>query len=172
MPEKIMQISRNLIFSFLSIVILGVVIYFFTSWLTGYSLLYAYIGNLLLIIVILTTDELMQVYMQSDRFILQMKKGKDIKKKYSSVQWSLENFVSFKTDLYLFYIIVLIGSEIVNFYPALVKDDFNNFFLINRYNILLLFAFDSLIEKISENKEKMKKLSAKLKKSLSENQDQ
>ena len=171
MLEKIMQIGKNLLFSLFSIVILGVVIYFFTSWLTGYSLLYAYIGNLLLIIFILIADELMQVYMQSDKFVMQMKKEKDIMKKYRSIQFGLENFVSFKTDLYLFYIIILIGSEIVNFYPTLASDNFSNFFLINRYNILLLFAFDSLIEKISENKEKMKKISAKLKKSLTENQE-
>ena len=168
MLEKTMQISNNLLFSLLSIVILGFVIYFLTSWLAGYSLLYAYIGNLLLIIIILTADELMQVYLQSDKFVMKMKKEKDLKKSFRSLQWSLENFVSFKTDLYLLYIFVLIGSEIVNFYPALAGDDFGNFFLINRYSILLLFAFDSLIEHFSKNKEKMKKISAKLKKSLAE----
>jgi hypothetical protein len=168
MLEKIIQISKNLLFSLLAIVILGFVIYFLTSYLTGYSFLYAYLGNLLLIIIILVMDERILTYLQSEKFVLIMKK--DIKRNYRYIR-NLESNVSFKTDLYLFYIIVLIGSEIVNFYPTLVGDDIENFFLINRYNIVLLFAFDSLIEEYFKNKEKMKKISTKLEKSLIENQD-
>ena len=83
----------------------------------------------------------------------------------------LDSFVSFKTVLYMFYIFILIFSQIIDFYPALVGENIGNFISANSYSILLLIALDQVIGQFSKDRERVGKISEKLKKDLVENQE-
>lgn len=85
----------------------------------------------------------------------------------------MDNFVSFKTVLYVFYLFVLIVSQIIDFSSAsgLVDECLGNFILTTQYSIVLLIAFDMLIGQFIKDREKMKKTSGKFMKHFAENQD-
>jgi hypothetical protein len=96
---------------------------------------------------------------------LRNEKDPDIEKTYHFIQrWILDNYVSFKTALYLFYIIILIVSQIIEFNPALVDEELGVFILASRYSILFLMAFDMLIGQFSKDRDNTKKLSEELRK--------
>ncbi|MGL4670359.1 MAG: hypothetical protein ACRCVG_07210 [Methanobacteriaceae archaeon] len=108
---------------------------------------------------------------QSKDIVTGLMKEKDMEKSYNSIQGLIDSAISFKTELYLFYVFILIFSQIIDFSPELVSEDLANFILANSYSILLLIAFDRIIQNFSNDRKRMKKISANLKKSLSENQD-
>jgi hypothetical protein len=83
------------------------------------------------------------------------------------MRWLIDSFVSFKTMLYLFYIIILFISQIIDFYPEMVGGNLKTFVIINRYNIVLLIAFDKLIGHFLRDRKRMAEISGKLDKHLS-----
>jgi hypothetical protein len=87
------------------------------------------------------------------------------------MQRQLDSVVSFKPDLYLFYIFLLILSQIIDLHPTLVGEDFRNFILANNYSILLLVAFDMLMGQLAKDREKLKRLSESIKKHMAEKQE-
>jgi uncharacterized membrane protein len=177
--QKTVAINISPILSLLVSIIYGVVLYFAFTWLAGFSLLYAYFGNLALIIIFLAIDESLIKLAESTDYLkkeaeklskkLSETTAEDREKTYRIFQKGLENTVSFKTALYLVYIFILIFSQIININPALVSEDIATFIHANNYSILLLIAFDRLIGQVSKERERMKKISAKLKKHLEEN---
>ena len=171
MLKGIKQISQQLLVSFLTIVIYGIILYFVCTWLAGYSLLYAYLGNLALIIIVLAFDELTLKTFQSEKRVTQIMSREDAEKAHRRVQLGLDNAVSFKTELYLFYVLILIFTQIIDLTPILVGENLGTFFHINGYSIVLLLAFDMFIGQLSKDKERLKKISEKFKKYFTENQD-
>jgi len=173
MSNKIKKILKYLSYILASNIIFGCIIYFTYTWLVGFSLLYAYLGNLALIILGLILDELAFKTYQSEKFVTAVKKEhrKEIEKNYRIIQWQMDNFVSFKATLYMFYVLILIFSQIIEFYPTLVGENLENFILANSYSILLLIAFDQIIGQFSKDRRKAKDILVKLKKDLFENQD-
>ena len=171
MPNKARQISKHLLYIIGSNVIYGLVVYYAFTWLSGYSLLYAYLGNLTLIAFGLAIDEYTQKMLQSKKLVMQLKEDKHREKNYRLVQWITDSFISFKTILYLFYVIILITSQIISFNPTLLSENVRNFISANSYSILFLIALDRLIVQFFDDKKKMKKVAENLKKSLAENQD-
>ena len=170
MNKKLKQITTYTLFSFITNVVYGFILYFVFTWLSGYSQLYAYMGNLVLIIAVLAMDEYTLKMLQSEKFVTKLKQEKDPEKSYRFIQQALNNIGSFKADLYLFYVIVLVVSQVVQFYPTLVGENLVNFILANNYSILFLIAFDALIGQFSKDRTKMKNILEKLKQSLDENQ--
>jgi hypothetical protein len=168
MLNKIKQISKHLIYIIGTNIIYGLIVYFVFSWLTGYSLLYAYLGNLVLIISGLAIDNYSQKMFQSEKFIKQLKEDKNSEKNYRLFQWIIDNFVSFKAILYLFYIVILIISQLIKFEPALFSEDIRNFIGANDYSILFLISVDTVIGQFSNDKIKMKQISENFKKSWGE----
>lgn len=126
--------------------------------LAGYSLLYAHFGNLALIVVGLAIDEYMYKMLQSKKLVAQLKQEKDMETNYRLIQWIMDNFVSFKSILYLFYIIILVVSKIIDFNPELLGDDIGSFIRANDYSILFLLAFDTLISQFTKDRTRMKKV--------------
>ncbi|MDR0326495.1 MAG: hypothetical protein LBI19_10450 [Oscillospiraceae bacterium] len=171
MLHKAKKISKHLLFILYSNVIYGLIIYFSFTWLAGYSLFLAYLGNLALIALGLVWDEFNQRAMYSKKLVSQLKKESDVEKSYRFIQKIVDSFVSFKTSLYLFYIIILIVSKMLDFYPALVGENLSNFILANNYSILFLIALDTLIGQFSRDRERMQKISDHLKQSITEDRD-
>ena len=171
MLDRIKQIGKRLLAYLVYIAIYGFVLYCIFTWLASYSLLFAYFGNLALIIIAITLDELMLKRIQSEKFVIYVKKLKDPEKSYRSVRRNLDTSVSLKTDLYVFYILVLIASQIIVFYPALVSEEIGNFIQANNYSILFLIAFDALARQFSKDRERIKKITEEFEKEFNENQD-
>ena len=170
MKNKIKQIGKYALFVIWTNAIYGLMLYYVFIWLSGYSLIYAYFGNLLLIVFGLATDEYMQKKLQSDKFIMQLKQDNN-EKDYRTVRLIVDNFVSFKTSLYLFYIFILIASQIINIDPSLMSDNIRNFISTNDYSILFLIALDMLIKQFSNDRKKMKETSKKMEELLDENKE-
>ena len=171
MVNKIRQLSKHLIYILFSNIIYGLILYFMFTWLAGYSLLYAYLWNLALIIAGLAMDEYSHNLLQSKELVAQIKKDKDMQMDYRFIQWIMDSFVSFRTVLYLFYIIILAASQIIDSSPSLAGGNLAGFIHSNNYSILFLVALDMLIGQFAKDRERMKTISAKFKEHWEETQD-
>ena len=171
MLNKIKRICKYLLYFLWSNTIYGLIVYYVFTWLSGYSLSWAYLGNLMLIVFGLTIDEQAIKMLHSKKLVTQLKGEKNIEKNYRLVQSITDSFISFKTTLYLFYVFTLVISQIINFNPELLSEGIRNFINANAYSILFLIALDRLIAQFSNDREKMKEASEKLKKSLTETQN-
>ena len=167
MSKKIKKIIKNVLYALFSNVIYSFILYYTYTWLAGYSLIYAYLGNLALIIIALVIDELIlksiQSEIQSKKIVTQI--DKDVSLLFMDV------FISFKTVLYMVYIFILILSPIIVFNPTLLNEGLRNFIAANEYSILILIAVDMLIQTFSKDSKRIKKISTELKKYLNENQN-
>ena len=166
MSKKIIKIIKNVLYALFSNVIFAFILYYTYTWLAGYSLLYAYLGNLALIIIALVVDEFVlksiQSEIQSKKLVTQFDKNTTL--------LVMDVFISFKTVLYMVYIFILILSPIIDFNPTLVNENITHFIAANEYSILLLIAIDMLIQTFSKDRKRINKISAELKKYLTENQ--
>ena len=171
MPDRIARIIKSILFILYTNVIYGFILYWVFVWLSGYSLLYAYLGNLALIIIGLVWDEYNQRLLRSEKLINMLKKEKDVEKNFRFLQMIINNFISFKTALYLFYAVILIVSQILSYSPALINTNIVNFIRANDYSILLLVAFDTIIANYIKDKQRMKETAQKLNESLSDNKE-
>ena len=171
MRSKIRQISRYAIYILWSNAIYGLIVYSVFTWLSPYSLLLAYGGNLALIFLGLALDEYSLKMLQSKKLVVQVKEEKDSEKNYRLVQQIMDSFVSFKTALYLFYLFILIFSQIINLYPAFANENIRNFIKANDYSVLFLLALDTLTARFTRDRERMKIISETFKKSMSETEE-
>ena len=173
MKEKLKQIGRFILYIIWTNLVYGLILYFVCIWLARYSLLYAYLGNLVLIIIGLAIDEYILRFLQSRKLIKELKNEKDFEKNYRAVQLMMDNFVSFKTALYVFYLIILVVSQIIVFNPELVPigEDLGNFLYITEYSVLLLIALDMLSRQFSKDRARIGKISEKLEKELAKDKD-
>ena len=170
MKEKIKRIINFILFFIYTNVIYGLIVYFVFTWLAGYSLLAGYFGNLALIVLGLVMDAQIHKILQSKKLIQELKEDKNPEQGYRFIQSLLDNYVSFKTSLYLFYVVILVLSQIIVFYPTLLSENISNFIAVNNYSILLLLAFDMLSRQFSKDKERKKAISENLEKALSESE--
>ncbi len=171
MSAKLKRLCRYTIYAILTNAIYGLILYFLTTWLAGFSLLYAYLGNLALIIWGLMMDEYVYKMYQSKKLVRQIKREKDADTNYRIILWLIDSTVSFKAVLYLFYICIVIAAQIIDFYPSAVSENLGNFVFSIRYSILILMAFDMLIGQFVNDRKRMKKISAIFKANFSEHQD-
>jgi hypothetical protein len=168
MSNKINRIIKHILYVAFAGILYGLVMYFVHSWLASYSLLYAYLGNLALILLALAADELtfkmFESVMQSEKQLAELKNSRFFR-------FFLDAFISFKAILYLFYISIMIFSQIIVSYPALVNESLGNFIHANEYSILLLMAIDLFSGQFSKDKERVKKLSVTFKEYLTKNKN-
>ena len=166
MKEKFKRIVKFVLFFIYSNVIYGLIVYFVFTWLAGYSLLVGYFGNLALIIIGLVLDANIHKTLQSKKLEQQLMSEKNPEQSYRHLQFTVDNYVSFKTTLYLFYVIILIFAQIIVFYPTLLNENVSHFITANNYSILLLIAFDMLAGQFSKDKERKKAMSENLNSSM------
>ena len=172
MTNNIKQTGRYLLITLITIVVYGFILYLVFTWLAGYSLLHAYIGNLAIIVAVLVIDGYGLKMLESEKFVLRMQKEKDPEKIYRNLQLGLNSVGSFKSDLYMFYIFILVFSQVIELNPTLIGENFSRFVHANNYSILFLIAFDMLIRQLTSDRERMKNILERLRESLMENQDQ
>ena len=168
MKSKIKKINKYLIYDILGMAVYGLILYFGFTWLAKFSLLYAYLWNFALIILAVLINGYTDKIMQSDKAIMMCKQKYGAEKTYLMLSGG---FISFKTLIYSFYLLILIFSQIIDFNPALIGENLVNFVRSNNYSILFLLAFDTLIGQFSKGREKTKKIISKLEEFSFENQD-
>jgi prepilin signal peptidase PulO-like enzyme (type II secretory pathway) len=174
MFKKMLKRSRFILMELLGAAFYGVVLYFLFTWLAGYSLLYAYFGSLVLMILLIATEEYAIKLMESDDTLKKMSEQATQKGREDFYRSQAEGFaynLSIKTMLYLFYVFILIFSKIVEYNPALVSESIGAFILENNFSILMLIALDRLVGQAAKDRERMKRLAAKYKEYLPEKQD-
>ena len=169
--NTVKRIIKYVLYTIFTNAVYGLILYNLCTWLAGYSLLYAYLGNFTLIILGLTLDELYLKMFQSKWLVKQIKKEKDNAKNFNVLQFVFDSFISFKTILYVFYILIMIFSEIIDLKLVPMNKDLENFIFANRYSILLLIALDQLIGQFSKDRERIKGISEKFKKHWTENEN-
>jgi len=172
MLHKIIKAIKHLLYAVISNILYGLAAYCIYILLIGQSLLYVYLANLALILLFLALDKSTLKVWESKKLVMMLQKEKDIKKAYRYIQLYFDAFVSFKTILYLFYILILIAAQIIAFYPSIISENLMNFVFANNYSILLLIAADQLIAHFSKDRERMNMISTKIKKDLAEALDE
>ena len=162
MSGRMRQLGRRVAYAVFSNILYGFIVYFTFMWLVGYSLLAAYLGILVLIVAALAIDEFTLRMYQSTKLIASIKKDKNPAQAYRQALGLLESFVSFRVVLYLFYALVLVFSQIVEFSSGsiTVGGRLGDFLLITRYNILLIIAFDMLTGQFAADKRRLRKIAA------------
>jgi len=170
MSNMIKKIGKHATYFLWSNVIYGLIVYFTFTWLAKYSPLYAYLGNLTLIVLGLVIDGYTQSALQSKKLVAELREDKNKEKNIRFVNWITDGFISFKTSLYMFYVFILVLSQIIKLYPAFLNENIISFIAANDYSILLLIALDTLIKQFLNDRKKMKIISEKLKKELTEEQ--
>jgi hypothetical protein len=168
--SKVRQTSKYLLYALYTNVVFGTIYYLVFMWLVDYSLLYAYLGSLALIIMGLELDRYAERALTPARIMMELKKlkGKDRRLNYRVFQWFLDSFISFKTVLFVFYFLILGASQISNIDPTLVGKDLSAFILANNYGIVLLIAVDRIVGQFSRDRKGMEERSKGLKKALKE----
>lgn len=133
--------------------IFALIVYFTYTWLLKYSLIFVYIGNAILIVLALMVDN--WAYRQLNQI---MDSDDDFNKVKNSklFLFYLESFVSFKTVLYLFYIIILVISEVISYNPNLLSDGLMNFVVANKYSVVLLISIERLMKQVEVDRGKTK----------------
>ncbi|MCL2024198.1 MAG: hypothetical protein FWG78_00225 [Coriobacteriia bacterium] len=162
MLKRMKRVNTYLLYEIAGGIVYGLVLYVTFTWLAGYSLLGAYLWNLAFIVFGLAMDFYSQKMLQSTKLITWLKEAEDTEESYRLVQRAMKNSLSFKTILYAFYILILIVSQVIEFYPALGNENLRIFILANSYNVLFLVAVDTLIGQLIKDREKMERLSKQL----------
>jgi len=159
MSQKVVVVAKYIFFAVLTAALYGYAAFHFIFMnLAGGSMLHAYIWNIAIIIIFLSLDKIIYAKMQSRDFVI-------TKRNYLLALWvHIENYISFKTTIYLFYIFVLIASRVSTINPALVSEDFRSFVLSIEYGLVLVIAFDKLTEHLFKDLKRVKIISDKFKK--------
>lgn len=172
MREKIKNIANTVLFILLGNALYGVLLYFLVTWLAGYSLLFAYLGNLLFIFVLIVVDEFAirrtlraeSIYAE----IIQIKHAHGREAYLRFLKWALTYRITFKTFLFVFYVAVLIFAQILKFYPSLVAADISNFINIIEYSVIILLALKDFGEEFSRDRDRANVRLAELEQYLEE----
>lgn len=159
--KKVKKILKHVVYIFISNTVFGAIYYFIFRLLAKYSVLYAYLGSLFLIIIGLLLDKYSKEAFISEKTIYQIKnmdeknKGRNIK----MIQWLIDSFVSFKTTLFIFYFIILIASQVINLVPNLANEEMKSFIFANTYGIVLLISFERIFTQFSKDRQEMDSIS-------------
>ena len=141
-----------IIYSAFTATLYGVFVYFVIyRLLANGNMLYAYILNIISIVVFLFLDKLGNNQLLS----------KNLKIDNDAVWIYLTSIVSFKTTLYLFYAFILIVSRVSLLEPELIDPEFQRFVLSIEYTLVLLVAYDKFFEHLIKDDQRLRKISKK-----------
>jgi len=122
--------------------------------------LYAYSLNLAFIVVVLLLEKLLDNIMLSKSFTIT-----PLTRPYKALMEKalyLTHMVSFKTALYLYYLVILLVSRAATLEPDIISDYVRTYIHSVEYCVLLLIPFDKLLEQITKDEKRNKKIYAKL----------
>ena len=171
MSNIIKRIGKYLAYAISTNIIYGLILYFLVTWLARHSLLYAYVGNLVMVALGLVMDICILRYFSSQKIVAEIKKEKNAEQNYRVVRWYIDNYVSFKAMLYLFYTFLLIASQIINFSNIAAGENLENFMRTTDYSVLIIMAYDGFCERFSRGRIKAETALETLRKNWTDSQD-
>lgn len=171
MNGKFKQMRRFILYILFSNLIYGFVLYYSVTALARVSLVYAYVANLFFIVFGLLTDEYLLRSYASPKFVAKAKKEKNVEQNYKLMMLQLNSFVSFKTVLYLFYILVLVVSQITSFMPHFSSENLGNFLRTVDYSVILLLAYDEMRSQFSKDRDRVGSITEKFKRMWNQPQE-
>ncbi|MCL2708705.1 MAG: hypothetical protein FWF03_06275 [Defluviitaleaceae bacterium] len=166
MKRTLLKIIKYLAYIVMSNAVYGLIIYFTYTWIAAYSAPLAYLINLVLIAAGLALDELLIRIYKSKYIVENLRKTKDAEKEFRLIKLQAEYFVSFKSALYLFYVLVLVASKLIDSGMTFFGENVSGFIAANTYGILVLIAFDQLIGQFAKDRKKMSEALEKLRRDL------
>jgi len=131
----------------------------------GGTMFDAYINNIISILVMLALDKLKNYYLAKRCVVTK-------RNRLFAMFVFFDSIVSIKTTLYLFYIFVIVASRVSIMQPDLINETFRGFVLSIEYCLILVIAFDKLMEHITKDMKRIREISEKFKKYKAEKQDQ
>lgn len=166
MMSRMFFLTKYILYAIFATTVYGCISYFsIYKQFAGLSLLYTYVGNMVMIILSLTLDSIIHGVLQSKDFVL-------TKKNYRFARFMyMDSYVSFRTTVYLFYIIILVVSQVLSFIPTPVNEDIEKFTTTIEYGIILVIAFDALIASVFKDMDRIVRISAKFRDYLSDKKD-
>ena len=137
-------------------IIIGIITYFVIyGWLANGHLLTAYILNIAFIAIILVLDKAADHLMTKDEFLTE---GRSRLRNIFARILFVTHLVSFKTALYLFYIVMLIVSRISILEPELIDIYHRGFINTVEYGIVLLIPLDKFVELMTKDDKRILKM--------------
>jgi len=148
------------VFELLAIMFTALAIGLFTyyviyNWLAGGHRLLAYIYNIAFIAIILLFDKYANFVMSKDGFLTAERTRF---KHFLAQALFATHFVSFKTALYLFYIIMLIISRVSVLEPSLIDRHQLSFIYSVEYGVVLLIPLDKFLELLTKDDKRILKI--------------
>ena len=148
------------IFELVAIVITAVIMGLFTyyviyEWLADGHRLLAYVYNIAFIAFVLLFDKYANHVMSKDGFLT--KERTKFKHFLAQVLFAT-HFVSFKTALYLFYIVMLIFSRVSMLEPDLIDRHHLSFIYSVEYGVILLIPLDKFLELLTKDDKRILKI--------------
>jgi len=122
--------------------------------------LLAYVFNLLFIVGMLLLEKFLDNIMLSKSFTITPET-----RPYKAVMEKmlyLAHMVSFKTALYLYYLVILLVSRAATLEPTIISDHIRIYIHSIEFCVLLLIPFDKFLEQILKDEKRNKKVYAKL----------
>ena len=166
--HRLRRIGRYVGYMLWTNILYGLLVYWTFTWLAGYSMLYATLGNLALIVLGLVIDEAALRLLVSPKLVAELQAEKTGQQAHRQVQWILESFISFKSILYLFYVVILILSQALEYAPTLLNAHLRAFISANNSSILFLVAVDALIGQFSRDRSRITRTAQQLKDMLAQ----
>jgi predicted membrane protein len=119
------------------------------------------VGNLLYIFAFIAADEYMvRRYWRAEALHARLKRKKNIRYRKISFHyetWSMKHYVSFRTFLFIFYVLVLIAAQVSKFYPALIEESIASFLGVVEYSVIILLAFKDIGEEFPRDRSRARK---------------
>ena len=130
-------------------VLFGLITYYVIySQLAGGHRLMAYVYNIVLIAAILVLDRLLNHCMEKDGFLTQERSRFG---HFLAHCLFVTHFISFKTALYLFYIVMLVVSRVSILEPGIIDSHYLSFIYSVEYGVLLLIPLDKFLELLTKD---------------------
>ena len=122
--------------------------------------LYAYLWNLAFIVLLLLVEKFEDSFMLSKRFAI-TQQTEPYKVVLARVLY-ITHIVSFKTALYLYYVVILLVSRAAVLEPTIISDYLRSYIHSIEYCVLLLIPFDKFLEQIVKDERFNRRVYAKL----------
>ena len=129
--------------------------------LAGGRPLIAYAYNIALVVVMLVLDKLASYYMEDCGADFFSKKHGRARKFFARALFAM-HFVSFKTSLYLFYIVMLVVSRVSLLQYGIISPYLYTFIRSVEYGVLLLIPLDKFMDLVTMDDRRITRILAQM----------
>ena len=157
MGQKILNTTKYGLAAAITTVGFGILTYWLTTEIAGDSIVFAYLLNVAYIFICLLVDSIIYAKMESKTFLLTKNNYKRYKYAY------FDSYISSKTMIYTYYIFVLVAGQLHYFDASILSGEFGDYLESIKYCLVIVMAFDKLIDHVFKDIKRINRISAKFK---------